>query len=78
MSHREDSEEHRRSSIADLQFVQSEGVNIVLYASQAGWIAWAHAALDLSQRCALYSGAGLTPSFAGVEFWEPGQIVCTE
>lgn len=66
------------SSIEDLGFAQSQGVRIVLYASQTGWSAWAtHAALDPSEGCALYYGDVLTPASAEVDPSVPGEMACT-
>ena len=66
------------SSIEDLGFAQSQGVRIVLYASQTGWSAWAtHAALGPSEGCALYYGDVLTPASAELEPSVPGEMACT-
>ncbi len=66
------------SSLEDLGFVQSDGVTIVLYSSQTGWMAWAtHAALGPSEGCALYYSDAVTPTFAEVQPSGPGEMVCT-
>ena len=66
------------SSFEDLGFVQSEGVTVVLYSSQTGWMAWAtHAGLGPSEGCALYYSDAVTPTFAEVQPSAPGEMACT-
>ena len=66
------------SSFEDLEFVHSEGVAIVLIASQAGWTAWAtHVALGPSEGCAVYYSDAPLPAFDDVEPSVAGKITCT-
>lgn len=66
------------SSFPDLEFVHSDGVSIVLYASPTGWMAWAtHVALEPSQGCVLSYGDAPALPLAEVRSQVPGQMVCT-
>ena len=69
------------STVTDLAFTHSEGVEVTVYATRGGWAAWAtHAALGPSQGCAIYHGmspvsrdliSDVTPTHSGV-------VVCTK
>ena len=63
-------------SSADLGFVQSDGVTVVISANSTGWNAMAtHTALATSQGCAIYYGSASAPATAfGAD--QAGEISC--
>ena len=68
------------SSALDLGFMSSEGVEVMIYATQEGWAAWAtHAALRPSEGCAIYSGESPVnwEMIGEVTPTHPGEVVCT-
>ncbi len=66
------------SSLADLDFVASEGVTVTAAASSSGWSATAtHAALGTTEGCAVYYGSATAPTLGSTTPEVEGQVACT-
>ena len=67
------------SSLTDLEFVESEAVNIaVTVSSTGGWTAVAtHEAMGDNEGCAIYFGTATAPTIGGVSPQVEGQVACT-
>lgn len=67
------------ASLADLNFVASEGVTVTPTATETGWTAVAtHEALDDDEGCVMYSGeVSDKPTKGDLTASDPGVVECT-
>ena len=66
------------SSLADLDYVASEAVNVTAAATSSGWSATVtHNALGATEGCAIYYGNATAPTLGSAKPAQEGQVVCT-